>query len=167
MTTQAKRGIFSSPRKAFLTFAFGEALTWSLLLGGLAFRALVGLPQPVITVIGGLHGAMFLGYAVIASLVGVNNRWHVGRIVLGVALAIVPFATLPFERNVEEKGLLAGNWRRESSTDPRDDNWFDRLFRWFLNRPVLLAITMLLVVSAIFAALLIVGPPGGWPKDNG
>ncbi|MFM1796164.1 MAG: hypothetical protein RLZZ340_841, partial [Actinomycetota bacterium] len=109
--------------------------------------------------------AMFLGYAVIASLVGVNNRWHVGRIVLGVALAIVPFATLPFERNVEDKGLLAGNWRREASTDPRDNNWFDRLFRWFLNRPALLAVTMLLVVSAIFATLLVIGPPGGWPQN--
>ena len=167
MTTQNKSGIFSSPRKAFLAFAFGEALTWSLLLGGLAFRALVGLPPAVLTVIGGLHGAMFLGYAVIASLVGVNNRWHIGRIVLGVALAIVPFATLPFERNVEDKGLLAGKWRREATDDPRDNNWFDRLFRWFLNRPALLAVTMLLVVSAIFAALLVIGPPGGWPKDNG
>lgn len=165
MTTQDKTGIFSSPRKAFLTFAFGEALTWSLLLGGLAFRALLGLPQPVLTTIGGIHGAMFLGYAVIASITGVNQRWGVGRIVLGVALAIVPFATLPFERNVEHKKLLEGDWRREATADPRDKNWFDRLFRWFLNRPAVLAVTMLVVVAAIFGALLFVGPPGGWPKN--
>jgi integral membrane protein len=165
MTTKTSGGIFSSPRKAFLTFAFGEALTWSLLLGGLAFRALLGLPQPLLTIIGGIHGAMFLGYAVIASITGVNQRWGVGRIVLGVALAIVPFATLPFERNVENKKLLEGNWRFEATADPRDDNWFDRLFRWFLNRPALLATTMIAVVAAIFAALLIVGPPGGWPKN--
>ena len=165
MTTKTTGGIFSSPRKAFLTFAFGEALTWSLLLGGLAFRALLGLPQPVLTTIGGIHGAMFLGYAVIASLVGVNQRWHIGRIVLGVALAIVPFATLPFERNVENRQLLEGDWRLEATADPRDNNWFDRLFRWFLNRPALLAVTMLVLVAAIFAALLIVGPPGGWPKN--
>ena len=165
MTTKTTGGIFSSPRKAFLAFAFGEALTWSLLLGGLAFRALLGLPQGLLTTIGGIHGAMFLGYAVIASLVGVNQRWHWGRIVLGVFLAIIPFATLPFERNVENRNLLEGAWRLETHGDPRDNNWFDRLFRWFLNRPALLAITMLAVVSAIFAALLIVGPPGGWPKN--
>ena len=165
MTTKTGGGIFSSPRKAFLTFAFGEALTWSLLLGGLAFRALLGLPQPLLTIIGGIHGAMFLGYAVLASITGVNQRWGIGRIVLGVALAIVPFATLPFERNVENKNLLDGQWRLESHGDPRDDNWFDRLFRWFLNRPALLATTMIVVVAAIFAALLIVGPPGGWPKN--
>lgn len=165
MTSKTSGGVFSTPRKAFLTFAFGEALTWSLLLGGLAFRALLGLPQPVLTVIGGFHGAMFLGYAVIASLVGVNQRWGISRIVLGVALAIIPFATLPFEKNVESRNLLVGDWRREKTEDVRDAQPIDRLFRWFLNRPVLLALTMLFVVAAIFAVLLLIGPPGGWPKD--
>lgn len=165
MTSKTSGATFSSPRKAFLTFAFGEALTWSLLLGALAFRALLGLPQPLLTIIGGIHGAMFLGYAVISSIVGVNQRWHWGRIVLGVFLAIIPFATLPFERNLENRNLLDGSWRKVSNGDPRDNNWFDRLFRWFLNRPALLTIAMLIVVVAIFAALLLIGPPGGWPKN--
>ena len=161
MTNQSTGRIFSSPQKAFQTFAFGEALTWSLLLGALAFRALVGLPAALFTVIGGLHGAMFLGYGVIAALVGVNQRWSIGRIVLGVALAIVPFATIPFDRNLDGKGLLAGHWRLQATNDPRDQNWFDRLFRWFLNRPLLLAAVLILVVIAIFATLLTIGPPGG------
>ncbi|MEN9749642.1 MAG: hypothetical protein RL149_720 [Actinomycetota bacterium] len=166
MTKSARGGIFSAPEKAFQTFAFGEALTWSLLLGGLAFRALFGLPQFILTTIGGIHGAMFLGYAVIASLVGVNQRWHPARIVLGVALAIIPFATLPFEKNLERRNMLAGTWRLEQSSDPRDANWFDLLFRWFLNRPALLTVAMVIVVASIFAALLLIGPPGGWPKDD-
>lgn len=166
MTKSSPGGIFSAPEKAFQTFAFGEALTWSLLLGGLAFRALLGLPQNVLTTIGGIHGAMFLGYAVIASLVGVNQRWHPARIVLGVALAIIPFATLPFEKNLEKRNLLKGAWRLEESTDVRDANWFDRLFRWFLNRPALLTFAMLIVAASIFAALLLIGPPGGWPKND-
>lgn len=165
MTTTARSSVFSAPRKAFLTFAFGEALTWSLLLGGLAFRAILGLPQFLLTTIGGIHGAMFLGYAVIASIVGVNQRWHPARIVLGVALAILPFATLPFEKNLEKRNLLDGAWRLESTADARDAHWFDRLFRWFLNRPALLAVVMIVVVVAIFGALLLIGPPGGWPKS--
>jgi hypothetical protein len=91
----------------------------------------------------------------------VNQRWGLGRIVLGVALAIVPFATIPFDRNLEGKGMLAGKWRMQATSDPRDQHWFDRLFRWFLNRPLLFAAVLILVVIAIFATLLIVGPPGG------
>lgn len=161
MTNQSTGRVFSSPQKAFQTFAFGEALTWSLLLGALAFRALVGLPPALFTAIGGLHGAVFLGYGVVAALVGVNQRWSIGRIVLGVALAIVPFATLPFDKNLERQGLLTGKWRLQATADPRDQNWFDRLFRWFLNRPLLFAAVLILLVVAIFATLLIVGPPGG------
>jgi integral membrane protein len=165
MTSQSSRSIFSSPQKAFQTFAFGEALTWSLLLGGLAFRALVGLPPALFAFIGGLHGAMFLGYAVMAALVGVNQRWGIGRIVLGVVLAIVPFATIPFDRNLENKSLLGGAWRLQATADPRDNSWFDRLFRWFLNRPFLLAATLIVVVAAIFATLLTLGPPTEWGKN--
>jgi uncharacterized membrane protein YdfJ with MMPL/SSD domain len=80
---------------------------------------------------------------------------------LGVALAIVPFATIPFDRNLEGKGLLTGKWRLQETNDPRDQNWFDRLFRWFLNRPLLLAAVLILVVIAIFVTLLTIGPPGG------
>lgn len=129
-------------------------------------KATAGAPQLALTIVGGIHGAVFLTYAVIASITGVNQRWGIGRTVLAVALAIVPYATIPFEIYVERTGRLKGNWRREHSGDSRDDHWFDRLYRWFIVRPALLAVAMLVVVSAIFAALLLVGPPGGWPKDN-
>jgi integral membrane protein len=155
----------TSPRKLFLLFALGEALTWTLLLGGLAFRAIMGAPPLMLTIIGGIHGAVFLGYAVTSAVVGVNQRWGFWRIALGVVLAIVPYATIPFERQVDGRGLLNGDWRRTESADPRDANWFDRLFRWFINRPVLLIATMIVVVAAIFAGLLLIGPPGGWPQD--
>jgi hypothetical protein len=104
---------------------------------------------------------MFLGYGVIAALVGVNQRWSFGRIVLGVALAIVPFATIPFDKNLNSKGLLVGKWRMQATADPRDQHWFDRLFRWFLNRPLLFAAVLIVVVITIFATLLMIGPPGG------
>lgn len=154
-----------TPRTLFRRFAFAEAVTWTLLIAGLIIKAVVGAPQLTLTIIGGIHGAVFLGYAVIASLTGVNQRWGAVRTVLAVALAIVPYATIPFEIYVERSGRLKGEWRRGHSGDTRDDHWFDRLYRWFIVRPVLLAIVMLVVVSAIFGALLLVGPPGGWPKQ--
>ncbi len=158
--------IFNSPRALYRAFALGEGVTWALLLGGLAVRAFFGLPPIALTIIGGIHGAVFLGYGVSAALVGVNNRWGFGRTVLAIALAIIPFATVPFEVAAERRGLLAGTWRKAKSLDPRDNNWFDSLYRWFINRPVLLAIAMLAVVTAIFATLILIGPPGGWPQDS-
>lgn len=153
-----------TPRSLFRRFAFAEAVTWTLLIGGLIGKAAFAAPQMLVTIIGGLHGAVFLTYAVIASIVGVNQRWGIGRTLLAVALAIVPYATIPFEMNVERTGRLAGDWRREHSGDARDDHWFDRLYRWFIIRPAVLATVMLLLVAAIFGALLLAGPPGGWPK---
>lgn len=158
--------IFSSPRTLYKAFALSEGVTWALLIGGLTIRAIYpGAPGPLITIVGGIHGAVFLGYGVSAALVGVNNRWGFGRTVLAIALAIIPFATVPFEISAERKGLLVGQWRREKSADPRDNNWFDSLFRWFINRPALLAVVLLAVIIAIFSTLLFIGPPGGWPQD--
>jgi integral membrane protein len=157
--------MFATPRSLYKAFALSEGVTWTLLLGGLAIRAIFGAPQLALTIVGGIHGAVFLGYGVSAALVGVNNRWGFGRTVLAIALAVIPFATVPFEISAERKGRLVGEWRRTKSADPRDANWFDSLFRWFINRPVLLAIVMLAVVSVIFAALLVIGPPGGWPQS--
>lgn len=158
--------IFSSPRTLYKAFALSEGVTWALLIGGLTIRAIFpGAPGPLITIVGGIHGAVFLGYGVSAALVGVNNRWGIGRTVLAIALAIIPFATVPFEISAERKGRLVGPWRREKSADPRDNNWFDSLFRWFINRPVLLAVVLLAVIIAIFSTLLFIGPPGGWPQD--
>jgi integral membrane protein len=155
-----------TPKKLFRLFALAEAVTWTLLIDGLILRATVGVPSVGFTIVGGLHGAVFLTYAVIASITGVNQRWGFGRTVLGVALAIVPYATIPFEIYVQRTGKLEGNWRREHSGDARDDHWFDRLYRWFIIRPALLTLVMFAVVAAIFAALLLVGPPGGWPTND-
>ncbi len=157
--------IFSSPRTLYKAFALGEGVTWALLIAGLTIRAVFGAPPLLLTIVGGIHGAMFLGYGVSAALVGVNNRWGIGRTVLAIALAIIPFATVPFEMSAERKGRLAGNWRREKSADPRDNNWFDTMFLWFINRPALLAVVLVAVIIAIFSTLLFIGPPGGWPKD--
>ena len=155
-----------TPKKLFRLFALAEAVTWTLLIGGLILRATVGVPSVAFTIVGGIHGAVFLTYAVIASITGVNQRWGFGRTVLGVALAVVPYATIPFELYVQRTGKLEGHWRREHSGDARDDHWFDRLYRWFIIRPALLTLVMFAVVTAIFATLLLIGPPGGWPTND-
>ena len=157
--------MFSTPRSLYRVFALSEGVTWTLLLGALIVRATIGINPVLFTVIGGLHGFVFLAYGVSAALVGVNNRWGIGRTVLAIALAIVPFATVPFERAAERKGRLVGEWRRAKTSDVRDNYWFDSLYRWFINRPIILVLTLLIVVSGIFATLLIIGPPGEWSQE--
>lgn len=157
--------IFATPHKLYKTLAFAEAVTWTLLLSGLAIRSTIGAPPQLLLVVGGLHGFVFLAYGATSVLVGVNQRWGIGRTLAAVALAIVPYATIPFEKVVEKRGLLKGSWRLAATEDKRDHNWFDRLFRWFLNRPVLLAAALFAAIVGIFAVLLIVGPPGGWQSE--
>ena len=152
------------PKQLFLTFARGEAITWTLLIAALVIRAL-GDPFPaIVTIAGGIHGAVFLGYAVTALLVGINQRWSFGKLALAVALAIVPFATIPFERRLVSTSALEGSWRTALSADPRDKGFIDRLFRWFIARPYLLLAVLLIAIPAVFAFLLFLGPPTEWFK---
>lgn len=151
-----------TPKRLFAFFATAEAVTWTLLISALIARAVTEVPAVVVTVVGGTHGAVFLGYGVTAALVGVNQRWPIGRIVTGIALAIVPFATVPFERLSLKRSQLEGSWRVSASTDPRDNHWFDRLFRWFIARPALLVVTLVAVVALIFTILVSLGSPTEW-----
>jgi len=89
-----------SPKTLFRIVATAEAITWAALISGLIIRAAGVAPEWLISVVGGAHGFTFLSYAVMAALVGVNQRWPILRIAFGVVLAIVPFATVPFERVV-------------------------------------------------------------------
>jgi integral membrane protein len=151
-----------TPKRLFSFFATAEAITWTLLISGLVARALTEIPPITVTIVGGTHGAVFLGYGVTAALVGVNQRWPLGRIIIGIVLAIVPFATVPFERSILKRSLLDGQWRTAASSDPRDNNWFDRFFRWFITRPVILIVTLIGVVALIFTVLVSLGPPTEW-----
>ena len=150
------------PKSIYKFFATGEAITWGLLISALISRALGDLIPHAVTIAGSIHGAMFLSYCVVAVLVGLNQRWAFGRIAGAVALAIVPFATVPFDRRIQKQNALEGSWRTEQSDDPRDKGFIDRLFRWFIARPVLLILLIVLVLPAIFAFLLFLGPPTEW-----
>jgi hypothetical protein len=111
---------------------------------------------------GATHGFAFIGYSATAVLVAVNQRWPLLRGAIAVLLAIVPFATVPFERYLEKRQLLEGEWRTEKSNNPLDKTRFDRLFRWFINHPVILVLSLVVFVFGLFTFLLWLGPPSEW-----
>jgi len=150
-----------TPKRLYLVLAIAEACTWTLLIVGLIVRATAGIEPTVLTVIGGIHGFVFISYGATAILVAINQRWHPLVALLAVVTAIVPYATIPFDVVQSRRGALNGDWRLTATDDPRDQHWFDRVVRWFMNRPVLLVLAILVAIVLIFTALLLAGPPGG------
>lgn len=151
-----------TPKKLYGFFSVGEAITWGLLISALISRALGDLIPNAVTIAGSIHGAMFLSYCVSAVLVGVNQRWKFGKIAAAVSLAIVPFATVPWDRRLLRQSALEGSWRTTKSDHPSDSSWFDSLFRWFIARPLVLILSLVLFVVALFTFLLSLGSPTTW-----
>jgi integral membrane protein len=147
-------------RLLFRVVAIAEAVTWTLLIAGLLLRAITGWGLGV-TIGGGIHGFVFLAYAGIALLVGIDRRWRPGLVVLAVASAIVPYATIPVDLALDRRGKLGGDWRREPDPASPDRTPLDGLARWFVRRPGVLVVVFAVLLVAIFATLLALGPPGG------
>lgn len=149
-----------TPRLLFRVVAIAEAVTWTLLIAGLVLRATTGWALGV-TIGGGIHGFVFLAYAGVALLVGIDRRWRPGLVVLAVASAIVPYATIPVDIAFDRRGRLEGDWRRERDPASPDRTRVDGLVRWFVRRPGVLIAVFAVLLVAIFAILLALGPPGG------
>ncbi|TFB67122.1 DUF3817 domain-containing protein [Cryobacterium sp. TMT1-62] len=150
-----------SPRLFYRTIAIAEAVTWTLLIGGMLLKYVADAGGTPVRIAGSLHGFVFISYALTAVLVGLNQRWPVRLMVLAVATAIVPYATVPFDIRLDRSGRLDGDWRRVATDDPRDHTWVGTLLRWMLNRPVILISSFAVAAVAIMTVMLSLGPPGG------
>ncbi|RLP72673.1 DUF3817 domain-containing protein [Mycetocola tolaasinivorans] len=150
-----------TPRRLYRIVALAEAVTWTLLIASLILKYGLDANPIVTTIAGGIHGVVFLAFALASILVGINQHWAFGRIMLGVVVAAIPYATLPFERVLERGGHLAGQWRTEPGTDPRDRGLLPRLVMWLVRHPVLFVALCVLAVAIVATVLLILGPPIG------
>lgn len=150
-----------SPRRLFRLLSIIEAVTWTLLIVGMLLKYVVRVGDWPVSVAGPVHGFAFLAYGAAALVLAVNQRWSPRATGLALVSAVVPYATVPLERGFERRGLLEGPWRREAGSDPRDGSVASRLLRWALRRPVLAGALVVAAVVAVFAALLVIGPPGG------
>lgn len=150
-----------SPRSLYRFVSVAEAITWSLLVLGMLLKYVAEAGQWGVQIGGFLHGLVFIAYGMTAVFVGVNQHWSMRLIALACLTAIIPFATIPFDRSLERRGTLDGPWRHTRTDDPRDHTRVSALLRWMLARPALLAGTMGVALMAIMATLLALGPPGG------
>lgn len=152
-----------TPRLLYRILSIAEAVTWTLLISALIARYGFGLDQFVFPA-GLTHGFIFVSYAATALIVGLNQRWPIRRIAFAVLTAIVPFATVPFDRWLDRHNHVDGPWRREATDDPRDATLIDRLLRWFLRHPWLLLMGAAAAITVVVAVLLTLGPPTQWGR---
>lgn len=88
----------SSLLRWFKTIALAEGISFLLLLGvAMPLKYMAGLPIAV-TVMGSLHGALFIAYAVAALMLFTHEKWPLERL-SGVFLAsVLPGGTFVLER---------------------------------------------------------------------
>ena len=159
-----------SPRRLYRTAATAEAVTWTLLIFGMLAKYVLHAGDLPVRLGGGIHGFVFLSYCVSTVVVWTDRRWPAGTGVLGLVLSAVPFATVPFERHVERRGLLSDSWPgdaagadtgsvagREPARTPAE-----KLLAVILRWPVLCGLALLVLVALLFAVLLTAGPPTQW-----
>ncbi len=147
-----------TPRLLFRAVAIAEAITWAFLLTGMVLKYVTRTTDALVPPAGALHGFVFLCFVAVTLFVWVNQRWRVATGLLGLASAVVPFATVPFDVIVDRRGGLQGGWRlRAGGDEPRGA--IEQVQAWVLRRPVIAAVSALLLVTAVFVALLLIGPP--------
>lgn len=145
-----------TPRMLFRGFAIAEMFTWAGLIAGILLRALDVVN--IVPITGGMHGFVFLCYAVSTVFVWVNQKWRAPVGLVGLVLSIVPFATVPFEIWVDRRGLLQGGWRLAPGGEaPR--GFVEHIQAWVLRHPILAVVCALALVAVVFVVLLMLGPP--------
>lgn len=151
--------VLAHPKRLYGALAAAEMVTWTLLLLGMLGKYALGLGDLGARIGGGLHGLVFLSYCLVTVLIAVDQRWGLGRLALGLGSAVLPFATLPFERHAERAGLLGESWRlhRESPATAHE-----HVVSAALRRPLPAVVAGALVVGLVFAGLLKLGPPTQW-----
>ena len=147
-----------SPARLYRLLARAEMITWTLLLVGMAAKYTVGADWAT-RAAGGIHGLVFLAYALVTVVVAVDHRWPVRDLVLGLGSAVLPFCTVPFEAGAERRGLLDGGWRLLAADGAGPA---ERVVGWALRRPVAAVAVGLAVVVGAFVVLLRLGPPTRW-----
>lgn len=147
-----------NPLLLFRVAAIAEAVTWAFLLTAMFLKYVTQTTDALVSPAGGIHGFVFLCYVAVTVFVWIDRRWSVGTGLVGLASAIVPFATIPFDVVMDRRGRLDGGWRlAPGGAAPR--GLIEHAQAWVLRRPVMAALTAVVLVSLVFTALLIAGPP--------
>jgi integral membrane protein len=147
-----------TPSTLFRRVAVAEAVTWALLLSGMFLKYVTHTTELAVRVFGMAHGVVFIAYCLVTLLVGVDQRWSRGRVLLGLVSAVPPFMTVWFDRYAERRGALSASWRLLVEAPA---GLVERVAAWLLRNPLRGAAAGLVAVAALTGVALLVGPPAG------
>jgi integral membrane protein len=150
-----------SPLRLFRGVAIAEAVTWALLLTGMYVKyatEATQLGEQAVSIFGMLHGVVFIAYCLVTLLVGIDQRWSRGRMLLGLASAVPPFLTVWFDRYAERRGALAPAWRLVAAAP---QTALERPVAWLLRNPLRGALVGAVSVTVLTGVALLAGPPVG------
>ena len=147
-----------SPARLFRRLAVTEAITWALLLAGMFLKYVTETTELGVQIFGMVHGVAFVAFCVTTVVVAVDQRWSLRRTLAGLACAVPPFATVPFDRYAEARGWLASSWRLVGEAPA---GRLDIPVAWLLRNPLRGVLTGLVAVAALTGLALVVGPPVG------
>ena len=136
------------PQKLYRIVADIEAVTWALLILGMLFKYAFDVTEVGVKIAGPVHGLAFITFVVVTALVWTNNRWSVGRGLLGLLSAVIPFCTIPFERSAARHGDLDGGWRQDNP-----------LLATLTGRPKMTFGVLAGIIIVIFVVRMFIGGP--------
>ncbi len=101
--------------RLFRVLAIAEGFSWAALLIGMFFKWVLGTTELGVQIAGPIHGAFFIGYGLSALLLWGALRWPFRVAVFAGFSAVLPFATVWFERWAGRRGYLDPARRHEES----------------------------------------------------
>lgn len=89
----------------FRKIAFAEGVSFLILLGiAMPLKYFAGMPMAV-TIVGGLHGALFVGFMILAYLVKEGTKKSFGWMSKAFLASIIPFGTFVMDKE----------WKKEAA----------------------------------------------------
>ena len=147
-----------TPLLVFRRAAIAEAVTWALLLFGMFLKHVTHTTELGVRVFGMLHGVVFIAFCLVTLLVAVDQKWPRGRLLLGLASSVPPFATIAFDAYAEHRGLLDDHWHTSPETN---QTTAERVVCWLLRHHRAAIVAGLGAVAVLTAGALALGPPAG------
>lgn len=93
--------------KIFRILAVAEAFSWAALLVGMFLKWVLRATELGVELAGPVHGAFFIGYGVAALALWRLQRWPFRVALFAGLAAVLPFATVWFERWAGRRGHLS------------------------------------------------------------
>ncbi len=106
--------------RIFRVLAIAEGFSWAALLIGMILKWVTRTTELGVEIAGPLHGAFFIGYGLAALSLWGLQRWPFRVAVLAGLSAVLPFATVWFERWAGRHGYLTFTGGRDASTPARE-----------------------------------------------